>query len=554
MSSIDWIVLIGSIVAIVTFGLRQARGADDCSTYLLAGRSMPWYVMAFSIMATQASAITFISTTGQGYVDGMRFVQFYFGVPIAMVIIASIFLPRFLSSGVFTAYEYLERRFDAKTRALVTLIFLIQRGLAVGIAIHAQAIALAVILSLPDRVTGILVGCVVVLYTTLGGIKAVAWTQFVQMIVMTLGLTAAFITAIVMLPEGVHFSDVLSIAGAAGRLNPIVLDFYWNDRYNLWSGLIGGSFLALAYFGCDQTQVQRYIGGRSESASRASLLFNAIAKIPFQFLILLIGATVFGFYTFVEPPMVFEPSAMQRIAADHQDSAEIETRYRQAFESRRTAATNFLADEKQAGEYQQSQRRFDEIRHEAFSQVEQTNGGGRFNDTNYIFLTFVIDHLPAGLVGLVMASILGAAMSSIASQVNSLATVSVVDIYQRHCFKGRTDQHYLRAAKMLTIAWGVFAVLTAEMAGGYGALIETINMIGSLFYGSLLGIFVLAFLFPRVAANAAFFGILCGQIAVFWTAATTEISFLWFNVIGCGVVVATALLTSRKQPAERLST
>ncbi len=310
-----------------------------------------------------------------------------------------------------------------------------------------------------------------------------------------------------------------------------------------------GSFLALAYFGCDQTQVQRYIGGRSESASRASLLFNAVAKVPFQFFILLIGATVFGFYTFVEPPMVFEPSAMQRIAVDDQDFVEIDARYHQAFESRKAAAVNFLGDETQSAAYQQSQRQFDEVRREAFTRVEQTNGGSRFNDTNYIFLTFVTDHLPAGLVGLVMASILGAAMSSIASQVNSLATVSVVDIYQRHCVKGRTDQHYLRAAKTLTVAWGVFAVLTAEMAGGYGALIETINMIGSLFYGSLLGIFVLAFLFPRVAANAAFFGIACGQIAVFWTAATTEISFLWFNVIGCGVVVVAALMTSRKQPA-----
>ena len=545
MSALDWIVLLGSIAAIVSFGLRRARGAGNYSSYLLGGRVMPWPVMAFSIMATQASAITFISTTGQGYADGMRFVQFYFGLPIAMVVIAAVFLPRFMESGVFTAYEYLERRFDAKTRALATMLFLVQRGLAVGIAIHAQAIALAVILNLPDRVTGMLVGGIVVLYTAAGGINAVAWTQFLQMIVMTLGLIAAFVTAVAALPEGVGFGDALTVAGAAGRLNPIVLDFDWNDRYNLWTGLIGGSFLALAYFGCDQTQVQRYLAGRSQAASRASLLFNALAKIPFQCFILLIGAAVFAFYTFTAPPMIFEPTAMQRVADSAPEFSALEGRYNEAFEARKEAAAGMLAQPAGGAAYAAAQERFERVRGEALSAARQTGGGSRFNDTNYIFLTFVTAHLPHGLIGLVMAAILGAAMSSIASQINSLATVTTVDLYRRHWVKRASDGHYLRAAKALTVAWGVFAVLTTEVTGGYGALIETINMIGSLFYGSLLGIFVLAFFFPRVGASAAFAGIAVGQLTVFWTAAATDVSFLWFNVVGCAVVVAAALLFAR---------
>ncbi len=550
MSALDWIVLVGSIAAIVSFGLRRARGAVNYESYLLGGRVMPWPVMAFSIMATQASAITFISTTGQGYTDGMRFVQFYFGLPIAMIVISAVFLPRFLESGVFTAYEYLERRFDAKTRALVTLLFLIQRGFAVGIAIHAQAIALAVILRLPDRITGILVGGIVILYTAAGGIKAVAWTQFLQMIVMTLGLIAAFVTAVIALPDGIGLGDALTVAGAAGRLNPIVFDFDWNDRYNLWTGLIGGSFLALAYFGCDQTQVQRYLAGRSQAASRTSLLFNAVAKIPFQFFILLIGVTVFAFYTFTAPPMVFGPTAMERIADASPEFAALEGRYNEAFESRKKAAVGMLADPAGAADYSAAQERFERIRREALSAAKQTGGGSRFNDTNYIFLTFVTDYLPSGLIGFAMASILGAAMSSIASQINSLATVTTVDLYRRHWVKKASDDHYLRAAKALTVAWGVFAVLTTEITGGYGALVETINMIGSLFYGSLLGIFVLAFFFPRVGATAAFAGIAAGQLTVFWTAAATDVSFLWFNVVGCAVVVGSALFFSRLRPAE----
>ncbi len=538
------------MAAIVAFGLWQARGDGDYKSYLLGGRSMPWHVMAFSIMATQASAITFISTTGQSYTDGMRFVQFYFGLPIAMVVIAAVFLPRFLDSGVFTAYEYLERRFDAKTRALVTLLFLIQRGFAVGIAIHAQAIALAVILRLSDRITGMLVGGIVILYTAAGGIKAVAWTQFLQMIVMMLGLAATFVTAVIALPDGIGLGGALTVAGAAGRLNPIVLDFDWNDRYNLWTGLIGGFFLALAYFGCDQTQVQRYLAGRSQAASRMSLLFNALAKIPFQFFILLIGVTVFAFYTFTVPPMIFEPTAMERTASAFPEFAALEGRYNQAFEARKKAATGMLADPTAAADYVDRQEQFEQVRREALSAAERTGGGSRFNDTNYIFLTFVTHYLPSGLIGLVMASILGAAMSSIASQINSLATVTTVDLYRRHWVKGASDGHCLRAAKVLTVAWGVFAVLTTEVTGGYGALIETINMIGSLFYGSLLGIFVLAFFFPRVGAAAAFTGIIAGQLTVFWTAAATDVSFLWFNVVGCVVVVASALFFSCLSPAE----
>ena len=556
MRPLDWIVLIGSLVFIVIYGLWRGRGSDTVNKYLLAGKTMPWYAMALSIMATQASAITFISTTGQSYVDGMRFVQFYFGLPVAMVILSMTAVPIFHRAGVYTAYEYLERRFDAKTRALVSVVFLMQRGLAVGVALYAPAVVLTVILGWPDRLTTLIMGALVVLYTTLGGIKAVTWTDFLQMLIMTTGLAAALATVVWLLPGGVSFADAVTLAGAAGRLNAVTFNLDWNDRYNLWSGLIGGTFLALAYFGCDQSQVQRYLTGKSVAQSRLSLLFNAMAKVPMQFFILFTGAMVFVFFVWVRPPVLFHQTELRKIQAPalRAEYAPVEQRYDAAFDARRQAATRLLeakrngdgnAEGAAIADYRAAQGRLETARRDAARLVEKANGEAGFNDTNYIFLSFVTRHMPAGIVGLVLAAIFAAAMSTISAEINSLATVSVIDIYRRHTRREASDRHYLWASRGATVFWGAYAVVTSQFGKNLGSLIEAVNMLGSLFYGGMLGVFALAFYFPRVGGSAAFFGVLAGEAAIFYARFFTKISFLWYNVVGCLVVIATGVLLSR---------
>ncbi len=545
MRPLDWAVLTVSLAFIVIYGLWRGRGSSTVNQYLLAGKTMPWYAMALSIMATQASAITFISTTGQSYVDGMRFVQFYFGLPVAMVVIAAVAAPIFHRSGVYTAYEYLERRFDAKTRALVSAIFLIQRGLAVSVALYAPAIVLTVILGWPDRVTTLVMGSLVVLYTTFGGIKAVTWTDFQQMLIMMAGLFTALALAVLRLPADVSFADALALVSAAGKLNPVVTQFDWNDRYNLWSGLFGGMFLALAYFGCDQSQVQRYLTGRSIAQSRLSLLFNGVAKIPMQFLILLTGAMVLVFYTFEKPPMVFHKAEMEWLAGGaHTDVA---ARHEAAFEKRKESARR-LIEARHGGdaartatrreEFRGAQREMESARREALDRVAQAGRQRKgFNDTNHIFLTFVLGHLPAGVVGLILAAIFAAAMSTISAEINSLATVSVIDLYKRFVRRDGEDRHYLNASRAATVFWGAYAVMTAQFGAGLGSLIEAVNMLGSLFYGGLLGVFALAFFFPRIGGTAAFAGVLAGEAAIFAAHSFTGIAFLWYNVLGCLVVI-----------------
>jgi len=556
MRPLDWIVLCGSLVLILIYGLWRGRGSDTVNKYLLAGKTMPWYAMALSIMATQASAITFISTTGQSYVDGMRFVQFYFGLPVAMVILSMTAVPIFHRAGVYTAYEYLERRFDAKTRALVSAVFLMQRGLAVGVALYAPAVVLTVILGWPDRLTTLIMGALVVLYTTLGGIKAVTWTDFLQMLIMTTGLAAALATVVWLLPGGVSFADAVTLAGAAGRLNAVTFNLDWNDRYNLWSGLIGGTFLALAYFGCDQSQVQRYLTGKSVAQSRLSLLFNAMAKVPMQFFILFTGAMVFVFFVWVRPPVLFHQTELRKIQAPalRAEYAPVEQRYDAAFDARRQAATRLLeakrngdgnAEGAAIADYRAAQGRLETARRDAARLVEKANGEAGFNDTNYIFLSFVTRHMPAGIVGLVLAAIFAAAMSTISAEINSLATVSVIDIYRRHTRREASDRHYLWASRGATVFWGAYAVVTSQFGKNLGSLIEAVNMLGSLFYGGMLGVFALAFYFPRVGGSAAFFGVLAGEAAIFYARFFTKISFLWYNVVGCLVVIATGVLLSR---------
>ncbi len=543
MRPADWAVLAASLIGIVVYGLWKGRGSNTTAKYLLAGKTMPWYAMALSIMATQASAITFISTTGQAYVDGMRFIQMYLGLPIAMVIIAVWIAPRFHESGVYTAYEYLEGRFDARVRALVSAIFLIQRGLAVGVALSAPALVLTVIMGWPASVTTMMMGVVVVGYTVAGGIATVTWTDFVQMLIMTAGLLAALFCAIWLTP--VSLGEAMDIAGAAGRLNTAVWTVNWNDRYNILSGLIGGMFLALAYFGCDQSQVQRYLTGRSITQAKLSLLFNAVAKIPMQFMILFTGAMVFVFFTFTKPPVTFNPGVEKRIESTAGYQV-MKAEYDAAWEARRAAAAQVPVN---AGEFKAAQKRFDAARANAGSLAGVAPGA----DTNYIFLSFVTKYMPVGIVGLIMAAIFAAAMSTISAEINSLATVSVVDVYKRHMRKEAPDRHYLGAARWATAFWGLYAVVTAQYAAHLGSLIEVVNKVGSLFYGGLIGVFVLAFFVPRATARGAFWGVLTGEAAIFYMWARTDIFFLWFNALGCLVVVAAGYCVSLLERADRPS-
>jgi Na+/proline symporter len=550
MRTLDWIVLATTLLSIIAYGLYRSRGSNTVDRYLLAGKTMPWYAMALSIMATQASAITFLSTTGQSYVDGMRFVQFYFGLPLAMIVIAAYVVPVFHHSKVYTAYEYLEKRFDGKTRALASFIFLLQRGLSAGLTIYAPAIVLSVILGWPERLTTSLMGMLVVTYTVLGGIKAVTWSDVQQMCVIFLGLIIALVTVFVLLPHSVSIGDAVYLAGAAGRLNAVTTHFDWADRFNIWSGLLGGTFLFLSYFGCDQSQVQRYLTGKSVAQSRLSLLFNAVAKIPMQFFILFIGAMVFVFYLFTPAPVLFRHIELSRVEGTAEFQP-IEQQYNAALDARRRAAlalaeahrggTAAAARQQDLAAYRAAQRQIDDARSQAAKLIERHGGEKGFNDTNYIFLSFVTTYLPTGIVGLVIAVIFAATMSASSGEINSLATVSVVDIYKRYVRQGQSDHHYLMASRWLTLFWGIYAVLFAGFAGRLGSLIEAVNRVGSLFYGTLLGCFVLALGFRRVRGTAAFVGMLAGETAILATAKFTDVSWLWYNGIGCGVVLIVGL-------------
>jgi len=539
MSTLDWIVLFSWIVFLVGYGLWRGRGSDNVNKFLLAEKSMPWYAMGLSIMATQASAITFISTTGQGFVDGMRFVQFYFGLPIAMVILCATAVPIFHRAKVYTAYEYLEQRFDARTRSLVTAIFLVGRGLGAGIALAAPSIVMSAVLGMSYRWTTIIMGGLVILYTTSGGIKAVTWADVLQMGMIMGALFLALGIAISMLPPDISFLDAVRIAGAAGRLNAVDTHFDWNNRYNLWSGLIGSTFLMLAYFGTDQSQVQRYLTGKSIAQSRLGLLLNAMAKVPVQFLILFIGTMVFVFFMFVRPPLLFHPVEMKRLEQTAQYPA-LKARYEEAWQERQSAAQR-LKDGTPIQEFRAAEKKLEAVRADAQKDSQES-------DTNYIFLSFVTHYLPRGVVGLILGVIFTAAMSASSGEINSLATVTMIDVYQRHISKGRLDSHYLLASRVATVFWGAYAVIFANFAQGFGALIEAVNQVGSLFYGSMLGVFVVAFFMKKAGGSAAFWSVVVGQLTVFAIARFTPIAYLWYNVIGALVVIAIAWTMSRILP------
>ena len=553
MSPADWAVLAVSFVVIIGYGLWRSRGRQSLESYVVAGKQMRWWVIGLSIMATQASAVTFIGTTSQGYADGLRFVQFYFGLPIAMVLIAAVAAPVFHRSGVYTAYEYLERRFDAKTRTLAGLVFLVQRGLGVGLALYAPAVVLSVILELPEWATIAATGVMVSAYTMIGGIKAVMWTDALQMTVMLAGVVAAFFAAAAGLPEDVSLGSALRLAGAAGKLNAVESSLDWNSRYTLWSGLIGGAFLALAYFGADQSQVQRYLTAKSVEHSRVSLLFNAVLKVPLQFFILLTGVVIFAFFIFERPPMLFHAGEKARVEQARGDRlALVESRYAEAFDARRSAARRLLqvptASARQG--YLDAERRFQGVRGEAASLAEEGREPGSYNDTNYIFLTFVLQHLPAGLIGLIMAGVFAAAMSTISSELNSLATATVVDHYGRYIRPNLDDAAARRALKLATVGWGVYATVFAGYGGRLGSLIEAVNFVGSLFYGPHAGGLRARVRLPQMYGRRAFWGTALGLIAV-WSAKIVfpDLAFLWLNPLGCLATVAAAMTLSAARPS-----
>lgn len=556
MSSFDWILMISFLVFVALYGAWKTRGKKDINGYILANKSTPWYTITLSIMATQASAITFLSTPGQAYVDGMRFVQFYLGLPIAMVIISIAVVPYFHRLKVYTAYEFLEKRFDLKNRTLGSIIFLIHRGLACGFTIFAPALIISVLLGWDMRLTIFMIGGLVILYTSTGGTDAVYKTHILQMGIMTAGMVVAFFMVFHLLPSDISFLDATHVAGKMGKLNVINFAFDWKDRYNIWTGLIGGAFLALSYFGTDQSQVQRYLSGRSIAQSRFGLLANGVVKVPMQFAILFTGAMIFVFYQFVTPPIFFNSVETANIknSAYFQAYQELETKYERVHKEKQAHLRDMLAAIKNHEDsdldqtlqtLQESRDSEIKIREEAVALIKKADPGTDTDDTNYIFLSFVINFLPVGVVGLILACILSASMSSTSAELNALASVTIVDIYKRVFKKKASDRHYLVASKWATVLWGIYAINSAlfiNRIGSLGALIEAVNILGSFFYGTILGIFLIAFFFKNIGGNATFIAALIAESVVLASFFFTEIPYLWFNVIGCVVLIILAHL------------
>ncbi len=553
MSNIDWIVMCGFLLFIVAYGTWKSRGSKNVKDFLLANKSTPWYTVALSIMATQASAITFLSTPGQAYVDGMRFVQFYIGLPIAMIILSITAVPLYHKLNVYTAYEYLENRFDLKNRALGSILFLIQRGLAAGFTIFAPALIISAILGWSLNWTILFIGVMVIIYTASGGTKAVNKTHMLQMTIIFFGMISAFFMIFKLLPENIGVTDALSIAGKMGKLNTIDFSFNLDDRYTFWSGLIGGTFLALSYFGTDQSQVQRYLSGSSVTQIRMGLLLNGMIKVPMQFFILLIGAMVFVFYQFVMPPLYFNPVEDNSIKQSplSAEYSSLENEFQEVHKQKLNSINELIGaidnDDESAMQLKRSEivdanKQANEIKSEAIELIKQNNPSSDGNDTNFIFLSFVLGFLPVGLVGLVLAAILSASMSSTSAELNALASTSVMDIYKRMIKKEGSDNHYLVVSKLATIMWGGFAIFFALFANSLGSLIEAVNILGSLFYGTILGIFLVAFYIKKVGGNSVFIAALIAELIVLLLFFFTDIPYLWFNFIGCMIVIFLSLI------------
>ena len=555
MHFIDWLVVAVYLVWIVYDGLKRTRSANEIDGYLLAKRSLPWWAVGLSVMATQLSAITLVGTTGQGYADGMRFIQFYLGLPIAMVILSLTVVPFFFRARVYTAYEYLERRFDAKTRGLATLLFLGGRSLSCGVVIAAPAVILSVVLGWNLTLTVLAIGIPTAVYTMFGGVQAVAWTDVKQMVVIALAVCGAVVALVLGLPREVGLGDALRVAGSVGRLQTLDFSMNLTEKYTVWSGTIAGLFLMLSYFGCDQSQVQRYLAAKSIDEGRSSLMMSAFVKIPFQAVILLTGVLVFAYYLFTPPPMLFNPVYESRVASSERagEYHALEREFSTTFERRREAALAFAAA-RQAGNdtgqgealaaFKLANASLTSTRTQATRLVREVTGDAIYDDVNYVFPTFVTTGLPVGLIGLIIAAIFAAAMSSAAGEMNALATSTVIDVYQRHIRRHAPDGHYLLVSKLATWLLGLAACVFALYAARAGSLIEVVNKVCSLFYGTLLGAFVLAIGTKRATGHGAFVGMLVGFGTVLWSARYTNISYLWYNVVGAMVVVAVGLLVS----------
>ena len=556
MHFLDWLIIIGYLGWILYDGIRRSKDTKAIEGYFLASRSLPWWAVGLSVMATQMSAITLVGTTGQGYTDGVRFVQFYFGLPVAMIILSVTLVPFFHRAKVFTAYEYLEKRFDARTRAVASFLFLVSRGLSAGVIIAAPAVILSIVLGWSLPLTILAIGIPTTLYTMFGGVQAVTWADVKQMVVIMVGVTAAVGALVAGLPNDVGVESALHVAGATGRLETIDFTFNPNETYTFWSGLIGGLFLMLGYFGCDQSQVQRYLTASSVDAGRYSLMMSAFAKIPLQMLILLTGVLMFTFYLFNEPPMLFNAVHDREISGSVRaaEYTELDDEFREAYRARRYAAGE-VVEARQSGDtareasavqaFLNQDRQVSVLRGQAEGLVRDVTGDDSYTDVNYVFPTFVTTQLPVGLVGLMIAAIFAAAMSSIAAELNSLSTSSVIDFYRRHFRKTASDAHYLRVSKWATGFWGLFASVTALYAANLGSLIEVVNRFGSFFYGSLLGVFILAVGVRHATPAGAFWGLIGGMAAVAAVGVYSSVSFLWLNLVGAVAVFIVGSLVSR---------
>ncbi|MFA6957118.1 MAG: sodium:solute symporter [Thermoanaerobaculia bacterium] len=566
MSGLDWLVLVGSQFLVVAYGVWKGRRANTLEGYMLSDRSMKWQTVLFSIMATQASAITFISTPGQAYVDGMRFVQFYLGLPIGMIVLSVTAVPIYHRLKVYTAYEYLEGRFDLKTRALAASLFLLQRGLSAGLTIFAPSLILSIILGWDLYITNIVMAALVIMYVATGGSKALEKTNVLQLGVAMAGMITAVIVILVKLPSSLSLYDATLVAGKLGKMNAIDFSFDWNNRYNFWSGLIGGMFLQLSYFGTDQSQVGRYLTGKSVAQSRLGLIFNGLLKIPMQFFILYVGIMVFVFFQFAAPPLFFNHVEADKIAASSR-AAEwnaLEARHAEAHAARRATVDALVAAserndaaavETAAVALREADGTFRAVRKDAVALMKENDPAAATTDTNYVFLTFVMRYLPAGLIGLVISAVFCAAMSSVASELNALSSTTVIDIYKRSVRPDESDGHYVKVSKLATVFWGLFALAFAMVAHRFApSLIELVNIVGSLFYGTILGVFLVAFYLKHVRGTAVFAAAIVAECAVLLCAFGTGIAFLWYNVVGCGAVILTALVIQALTPDRELRT
>lgn len=558
MSGIDWIVLFTTLFIIVAYGIYKSRGTENIDGFLLGNKSFPWYSVTLSVMATQASAITFLSAPGLAFSSGMAFVQFYFGLPLAMIVLCITFVPIYHKLKVYTAYEFLEKRFDLKTRALTAFLFLVQRGLSTGITIYAPSIILSTILDIDTTYTTLFIGGLVVTYTVYGGTKAVSYTQMLQMTVIFSGLLVAGILVVQLLPESVGFGKALQIAGKMGRTNAIDFSFDWNNQYTVWSGLIGGFFLQLSYFGTDQSQVGRYLTGSSVGQSRLGLLMNGLVKIPMQFLILLIGVLVFTFYQYNQPPVFFNSYELGKLekSAYGKDLERIKTDYSNAFVEKQAEIHQLelaldAKDEKAINAHriilEAADKKTKAIRQQAVDLMKKNDPEAETNDNNYVFLSFVTRYLPQGLIGLLIAIIFLASMGSTASALNSLASTTVVDIYKRLINQNASDEKYLSVSRWITIMWGLLSLTMALYASKMGNLLEAVNILGSLFYGTILGIFIVAFYLKKIGGSATFIAALITEVIVFSCWMMDVMAFLWLNVVGCVLVVLIAGILQRFQ-------